>query len=129
MKILKFNLKARNPLKDLKIFFNYFFFIDALKPMICFHFTVKPNIYATLAAAILRIKIINNITGLGTTFIHKNFVSYIVKFLYLISQPFAYKILCQNEDDFEILSKLGFIKKDQLKLVPGSGVNIKKFLL
>lgn len=126
-KNIEIQSKSKNPLKDLKIFFNYFFLYWHLKPLICFHFTVKPNIYATLAAAILRIKIINNITGLGTTFIHKNFTSYIVKFLYLISQPFAYKILCQNEDDFKILSKLGFIKKDQLKLVPGSGVNVQKF--
>jgi glycosyltransferase involved in cell wall biosynthesis len=124
---IEFQSKSRNPLKDLKIFFNYLFLYRRLKPMICFHFTVKPNIYATLAAAILRIKIINNITGLGTTFIHKNFVSTIVKFLYVISQPLAYKIFCQNEDDLAILSKLGSIKKDKLLLVPGSGVNIKKF--
>ena len=124
---IKISSKSTNPLKDLKIFLSYFFLYRRLKPLVCFHFTIKPNIYGTLAAAILRINIINNITGLGTTFIHKNFVSYLVKFLYLISQPFANKILCQNDDDFEYLVKLGLNKKSQLQLVPGSGVNLKKF--
>lgn len=119
--------KSKNPFKDLKILLKYFFIYKRLKPNICFHFTVKPNIYGTLAAAMLNIKIVNNITGLGTTFIHKDFVSHIVRFLYLISQPFAFKVLCQNNDDFELILKLGIAKKDQLKLVPGSGVNIKKF--
>ena len=69
--------------------------------MVCFHFTIKPNIYGTIAAKIFGLKVINNITGLGTTFIHKNFVTVIVRLLYKISQPFADKVLCQNQDDLE----------------------------
>jgi len=119
--------KSKNPVMDLKIFLKYFYLYWRLKPLICFHFTIKPNIYGTIAAAIFRVKVINNITGLGTTFIHKNFISCIVKFLYLISQPFAYKILCQNDDDFNLLTNSGLVKKRQLQLIPGSGVDIKKF--
>ena len=56
--------QSKNPFKDLKVFLSFFLIYKRLRPNICFHFTVKPNIYGTLAAAILGVKIINNITGL-----------------------------------------------------------------
>jgi glycosyltransferase involved in cell wall biosynthesis len=95
--------------------------------MVCFHFTIKPNIYGAIAAKLLGLKVINNITGLGTTFIHNNFISMIVRLLYRISQPFADKVFCQNQDDLELLKNNGLVNKKKLILVPGSGIDIEKF--
>ena len=54
---IEISSKSKNPFKDIKIFLKYFFLYRRLKPLICFHFTIKPNIYGALAAAIFRIKI------------------------------------------------------------------------
>lgn len=112
---------------DLVILYNFLRIYFKYKPMVCFHFTIKPNIYGTIAAKIFGLKVINNITGLGTTFIHKNFVTVIVRLLYKISQPFADKVLCQNQDDLELLEKNGLVSQKKLILVPGSGVDTEKF--
>ena len=52
---------------------------------ILLNFTIKPLIYGTLVSRILNIPTICMITGLGTVFIDKNFITNIVIILYKIS--------------------------------------------
>lgn len=94
-----------------------------IKPDIIFHSTIKPNIYGSIASRILKIKTVNNISGLGTIFFKKNFSQKIVKFLYKISQKKVGKILFQNNEDLEFFLINNFCKKDQAVRIPGSGVN------
>ena len=67
-----------NPIKDIKTMFNLASLYKKTRPDVILHFSIKPNIYGTLAASILNIPTINNIAGLGTLFIRQNFVTKIV---------------------------------------------------
>ena len=88
--------------------------------MVAFHFTIKNNIYGTIAASILKIKSINNISGLGTSFIHKGLKSSIAKFLYRFTLPFSSIVHVQNEDDEKILKKIIPSISNNIYLIPGS---------
>lgn len=124
---IKMDSKGTNPFKDIFIFLKHFFIYKKLRPILAFHFTVKNNIYGTWAANLLKIPSINNITGLGTAFLKNNLTSLVVRGLYKLSQPYAFKVFCQNKEDYSFLINQNLIKENKLFLLPGSGVNLKKF--
>lgn len=124
---INFQSKTTNPLLELALIAKLFWAYFKIKPNIVFHFTVKNNIYGTLAAAAQGIPIVNNISGMGTAFLKKNFLSSLVLFLYKLSQRFAQKIFCQNAEDLNFLIKNNIACESKLILIPGSGVNTSKF--
>ncbi|MGC4021610.1 MAG: glycosyltransferase family 4 protein [Cyclobacteriaceae bacterium] len=91
------------------------------------HYTVKPNVYGTLAAAILRIPSINNVCGLGTIFLKKSWVSAVAISLYKIAFLFPKKVFFQNPDDLNLFVDKKLIKPEVTDLLPGSGIDLKKF--
>ena len=124
---IKLNTKGTNPLEDIKTIYRYYRVYKELKPDIVLHYTIKPNIYGTIASGLLNIPSINNIAGLGTLFINQNFVTKIAKWLYKVSQKKATKIFFQNNDDFKMFVNEGLVDKRKCDVLPGSGVDIEKF--
>ncbi|MDR3258911.1 MAG: glycosyltransferase family 4 protein [Fusobacteriaceae bacterium] len=118
--------RGKNLLHDFKLFWNYLKIYKKERPLCILHYTIKPNIYGTIAAKILNIPVINNITGLGDTF-GTSKLAMIVKILYKISFKFPKKVFFQNDDDMQIFIKNKLISKNICSRIPGSGVDIKKF--
>jgi len=119
---------SKNPIKDLLIVREYFKLYKNIKPDVILHNAIKPNIYGTIAAGLLKIKVINNISGLGTLFIKKSISTYLAKFLYLISQSFATTVFFQNKYDMQLFIKSKLVNNKKSKLIPGSGVDTSKFI-
>ena len=124
---ISINSKGVNPIEDLKLVYNLYKIYKNLRPDIICHFNIKPNIYGTLAANILKIPSISNIAGLGTLFINQNFITKIAKSLYKFSQKKAIKIFFQNKNDFKMFVDEKLVQKDKCEVLPGSGVDIEKF--
>ena len=124
---LEMDNSGNHPVKDLRTAWALFKVYRQCKPVAVFQFTIKNNIYGTLAARLLGIPAINNISGLGTAFIHTGWVGRIVRGLYKVSQPFAYQVFCQNSEDRELLISHRLVKAEKLKLLPGSGVDLRRF--
>jgi glycosyltransferase involved in cell wall biosynthesis len=124
---INFSSKTINPISEFILVIKFFFAYLKIKPIAAFHFTVKNNIYGTIAAALLGIPAVNNISGLGTAFIKKSMLSSLVLFLYRISQYHAFKIFCQNEEDVKLLVENKAIHPDKIILIPGSGVDTNRF--
>ena len=124
---LNFKSSSKNPALDLLLLYKFYRIYRSIKPNVAFHFTVKNNIYGTLASRMLGISSINNVSGLGTAFLSKSFSSLIVQFLYKISQPYAHKVFCQNIEDYNYLSEQNLVPKESLDLLPGSGVDLNRF--
>lgn len=119
--------QGTHPIKDLFFCWSMFKLYRKIRPVASFHFTIKNNIYGTWAARLSGVKAINNVSGLGTAFINDNLTSKLVKLLYRLSQPFAYKVFCQNPEDMDLLISNKLVNGSKLTLLPGSGVNIDKF--
>ncbi len=119
--------KGTNPFVDLKTMYNFYKVYKEIRPDIILHYTAKPNIYGTIAASLLGIPVINNIAGLGTLFIRQSMVTEVVKKLYRFSQKRASKVFFQNPDDMNLFIGSNLVAREKSGLLPGSGVDLKKF--
>lgn len=116
-----------NPIHDLRFMWQLVKLYRKHKPIAVFNFTIKNNIYGTWAAKLTGIKAINNVSGLGTAFINTGVTSVFVRCLYKLSQPLAYKVFCQNQDDYQLLIDNKLVPTTKLDLLPGSGVDTSRF--
>lgn len=124
---LKMQNKGNNPFKDLSLLFSIHKNLTVIKPDIALFFTIKPNIYGSMAARNLGIPFINNVTGLGTAFLHKGIVQKIVKKLYKIAFNHSNKVFFQNVDDQKLFEDLKIIQNIDNDVLPGSGINLNDF--
>ena len=116
-----------NPIKDFLLILKLKKILSEINPDYILNFTIKPLIYGTFIAGKLNIKSISMITGLGTIFIKKNFLTLIVIFLYRISFSKVYRVIFQNKDDRKKFTRLKIVKQNKCVLSPGSGVDLKYF--
>ena len=124
---ISIDAKGINPIEDLKVMLHLYKLYKKLKPDIVLNFTIKPNIYSAISAKFLGIHAVNNITGLGTIFIKKSLITKIAKLLYKVSLSCASKVFFQNKDDQNLFIYENLVQKYKCDLVPGSGVDTKKF--
>ena len=124
---LKVNNNKTNPLQDILLIFRYYKIYKSIKPDLICHNTIKPNIYGTLAAKMLSIPVVNNISGLGTLFIKRSFLTTIAIQLYKFSQKFAKIIFFQNKHDQKLFIDQQIVSADKARIINGCGVDISKF--
>lgn len=125
---LKMDNTGSNPFRDFGLFFRLWRIYRCIKPDMIFHFTIKPNIYGTLAASLLRIPVINNVSGLGTVFIQKNMISSLVLMLYRFAFRFPEIVFFQNRQDRQLFIDKNLIKPLRAEVLPGSGVDLSRFI-
>lgn len=114
-----------NPVRDLKLFINYFKLMRKIKPDVVLTYTIKPNTYGSLCCRMLGIPYIVNITGLGSVFENGGILQKIVVLLYRVSLKKASCVFFQNARNREIFKQLK-IFQEKTRLVPGSGVNLAR---
>jgi len=124
---VEINNTGSTPLADFRLYRKLIKVYKTMKLDIVLHFTIKPNIYGTLAARSLNIPMINNVSGLGTVFLNRGLTSAIAKWLYKYSFKKAAVTFFQNEDDRrDFIGHLG-LKNLKYDLLPGSGINLDDF--
>lgn len=124
---LEMDSKSKNPISDLQLYKRIKNVLSEINPKVLLNFTIKPNIYGTLAASKLNIHCVNNVAGMGTLFTEGLLARTLFKGLFKISQKKASTVFFQNPDDFEELTKNNIVNKNIAELLPGSGVNLEEF--
>ncbi|MES2732396.1 MAG: glycosyltransferase family 4 protein [Bacteroidota bacterium] len=119
--------KGANPLRDLAFTHELYVIYKQVRPDVILQYTIKPNVYGTLAASLLGIPVINNVSGLGTVFLRHNLASRIAHILYKLSFRFPKKVFFQNEDDKQLFLKRKLVKEQITAVLPGSGVDLSAF--
>jgi glycosyltransferase involved in cell wall biosynthesis len=119
--------KGSNPLKDFRLMIDLKQIYTQTALDVVLHYTVKPNIYGTLAARSCHIKCVNNVTGLGTLFIRQNIKSFVGQSLYKIAFRYPELVFFQNKDDRDLFIAKQLIRKKITDLLPGSGVDTLQF--
>lgn len=97
------------------------------QPAFVFNFTVKMNIYSGLVCALQKIPFANNISGLGTAFIHDSWLFRRVRQAYGLVNRRAQHLFFQNEDDLAVFRDMGLLGETAFSLLPGSGVDLRHF--
>lgn len=124
---IKMDSRGANPLKDAALILELWLIYRKVKPDVILHYTIKPNVYGTLAASLLKIPVINNVCGLGTVFLKKNLVSAVAIWLYRVSFRFASKVFFQNPDDLRLFVSKKLVSPVVADLLPGSGIDLERF--
>jgi galacturonosyltransferase len=119
----KVSRHGTNPIVDALLLLNYIKLIKQHKPDVVLTYTVKPNVYGSLACRYCRIPYINNITGLGSALQKDNVLKKILQRM----QKAAYKksacVFFQNQSNLALFKKQGIVN-GPTRLIPGSGVNL-----
>ena len=123
----KLRRKGTNPIKDLWLFLEIKNKLKKEELDLVLNYTIKPVIYGSLAARTNKIKSINTITGLGFSFLSRGFINKLVLQLYKHSLRFADRVYFQNQDDRMLFHNLNIISEDKTGIIPGSGIDTKKF--
>ncbi|WP_374730282.1 glycosyltransferase family 4 protein [Marinobacter sp. RI1] len=97
------------------------------QPDFVFNFTVKMNIYCGLVCSLQGVPFANNISGLGTAFIHDSWLFRRVRQVYGLVNRKARRLFFQNEEDLSFFSEKGLLGDTPHTLLPGSGVDLQRF--
>jgi len=119
--------KGTNPARDAQLTQRFYRIYRRERPDVVLHFTIKPNIYGTLAAKLAGIPSVNNVSGLGTVFIVRNLVSRVALGLYRFAFRFPKRVFFQNDDDRQLFLQYQLVAPGITDLLPGSGVDTQRF--
>jgi len=117
--------KGKNPINDFKLLLEFLSLYRKIKPDLVINYTIKPNIYSSIACGILKIPSISVVTGLGYVFVRGGLLEKLVRILYRISFRYNNYILVLNSYDVDIIKNLTIQAK--LLLLNGEGVNTQYF--
>lgn len=104
-----------------------------IRPEIVHHVTIKPVLYGSLIARLLKIPaVVNAFSGLGHVFIAKGWKAGIRRFLISFGYKIAFKHpncigIVQNLDDGRVLQSYNVLTLAQTVLIKGSGVDLSKY--
>lgn len=119
--------KGTNPIQDYKLYKELYQIYQKEQPLVVLQYTIKPNIYGTLAANKAKIPAIATITGLGYTFLNQGLVPKLVRYLYRFALQRAEKVIFQNADDKDLFLQSNLVKANKTLLVRGSGIDVHTF--
>lgn len=118
-----------SPVRDARTFAAMLRWLRRERPAAWLSWTIKPNVYGSLAAALSGVPAFPNISGLGTAFIRRSLITMVVKRLYRTGLARAATVFFQNEDDRALFVAEGLVRMEQSALVPGSGVDLDHFAI
>jgi glycosyltransferase involved in cell wall biosynthesis len=119
--------KSTSSLKELRSLAFIWRVMRKDRPGMVFNFTVKMNIYCGLVCTLQKIPFANNISGLGTAFIHESWLFRRVRQLYGMVNRRARHLFFQNEEDLAIFRDKGLLGTTPHTLLPGSGIDLDYF--
>jgi glycosyltransferase involved in cell wall biosynthesis len=89
--------------------------------------TPKGNLYSALARMGLHCRQIVNVSGLGTAFIRKTWITPIVQALYRLTFRRMDWVFFENSDDQALFLKSDLVHLDRHEQIPGLGVDLDHF--
>ncbi len=119
--------QGTHPGRDLLLFFRFLLLLRCERSAVFLGYTVKPNIYGSLAARVFGIPVVNNIAGLGAVFIKDGWLVRLVRGLYRLALRRSAKVFFQNGDDRDLFVEAGLVQLSQADLLPGSGIDLTRF--
>ncbi|MBQ2903059.1 MAG: glycosyltransferase family 4 protein [Clostridia bacterium] len=120
--------RGTNIAADIKLFIHYFRLFLKNKPSVVLTYTAKPNVYAGLAAFLLGIPVIANVTGFGSVLNESGLKQKLIMLLFRFAYRRAACVMFQNSTNMKLAEETGMVKGEH-KLIPGSGVNTDRYPL
>jgi len=119
--------KGTHPGRDLMLLMRFVRLMRKERPDVFLGYTVKPNVYGSLAAHLYGVPVINNVAGSGAVFIKGGWLNWLVQVLYRLAFSHSRKVFFQNEEDRQLFISRGLVDSSVTDRLPGSGVDLQKF--
>ncbi|CAB3760312.1 glycosyltransferase family 4 protein [Paraburkholderia humisilvae] len=120
--------KGTNPLADLHTMWQLVRLYRSIRPHVVFHYTIKPNIYGSVAARLAGVASVAVTTGLGYVFIQKSRAAEVAKRLYRFAFRFPREIWFLNRDDeAAFIEQNLLVYPERARLLHGEGVDLVQF--
>ena len=119
---------GKNPFTELKMIKDIKSVLKSFNPDVVSAYTIKPNIYGSIACHKLNIPIINSVTGLGSAVENGGLMQKISVLLLKMGMKYADHVYFQNKESQDFF-KTHNIKLKSQSLIAGSGVNLARFEL
>lgn len=124
---IEMSRRGTSPLAELALLWRSTKALRKARPEALLTFTVKPNIHGSLAARITGTKVINNVSGLGSAFFRNALFTAFISRLYKTALRKSGTVFFQNIDDQNRFISAGIVQRSVAKLLPGSGVDLRRF--
>ncbi|WP_230772521.1 glycosyltransferase family 4 protein [Sphingomonas sp. Leaf4] len=112
-----------SPLGDFLLFARYVALFRRERPDVYLGWTIKPNVYGSIAAALCGVPAINNISGLGTAFLGAGWLMHVAGWLYRLGLRRSATVFFQNPTDRDLFVARRLVRVEQTALLPGSGID------
>jgi len=119
--------KGVSPWKDLQLLLRLKKMYREQKPDLIFHYTIKPNIYGSIAAGMNKIKSIAFVTGAGSPFIKDTLLTKIVKMLFRYSLRYSDRVWFLNKEDYQLFVSNKLVGEKKCEILPGEGIDTTLF--
>ena len=119
--------KGTSPLKDLQLLWQLYRLYKKYSPYLVFHYTIKPNIYGSLAAALCRIKSIAVVTGAGSVFFKDTLLTKGIKCMFRFSFRYSKEVWFLNREDQALFISSRLVNPLKSVLLPSEGINTLDF--
>ena len=120
--------KGTHPGRDLLLLLRFYRTFRSERPELVISYTIKPVIYASLAARFSGIPVINVVTGLGTVFLRENLITKLVVMLYRYSQAHVQKLFFLNQDDMQFFRQRNLAPAEHMECLTGEGIDLVHFI-
>ncbi len=127
IQLVKFRGKSLSPFHDMQLFRELLHHYRQIRPSLIFHYTIKANIFGSLAASRVGSPSVSVITGLGYTFSTNKLLRAIAKVLYRGALKKNKEVWFLNGDDQSVFVGERLVKKENTFLLPGEGVDTEAF--
>lgn len=126
--------EGMNPLREAGTMLALARLLKRTRPDVLHTFTIKPNVYGSLAGRLAQVPaIVNSVTGLGTFHVEtprgvRQWSSrYFLNVLYRLSLHRSKAVIFQNDDDHAFFMKGDLVREGQTVIIRGSGVDTAIF--
>jgi glycosyltransferase involved in cell wall biosynthesis len=124
---LNFQTRKTNPFLDLFLLWRFYKLYKKIKPDVIFQYTIKPNIYGSIAAWLSGIPSFAVVTGLGYAFLTESWINKLVQHMYRFAFRYSSGVWFLNTDDLDFFVERKIVTKNKTFLLPGEGVNTTEF--
>lgn len=127
IKIYNLNIHSRSENISNNIFtlMNLFQQIWKLSPNLIIAYTVKPIFFCSILKFFFKYKLLSIVTGLGEVYLNRKLFLYFRLYRYFILSSNA--IICQNQNDINLLNKNNYSNSAKFFHIRGSGVDRSVF--
>lgn len=119
---------STSPWNDFKLIIHLLQVYKKERPDYIFHYTIKPNIYGSIAAKLCGIPSTAMVAGLGFAFSNQSIASRLAKILYKIGLHCTNRLFVLNEDNRQTILKLKLCQPEKIILLSGGeGIDCSLF--